>query len=248
VLAVANWTGHLSAVHRLQLILATTDANSALNLWGFEHTAIAIGLMPVFLIMAERLIAVEAAPRTRRGWSALGALAGLVVSWQHPWQGLMLLAIAAGLFLFTPPRRRYLALVVPVIATLLPLIYGFVLTRSDASWAAFEQQSTTSSGTAPAWALVASFGPLVVFAALGLRRSREDREWMLVLWLIACAAVYLIVPEFPPHALERCDAPARRARGTRLGARARSRRRVGARGSSRGGPGRAVHDRPGRRL
>ena len=55
--AVANWTGHLSAIHRLQLTLATTDANSALNLWGFEHTAIAIGLMPVFLILAERLIA-----------------------------------------------------------------------------------------------------------------------------------------------------------------------------------------------
>ena len=206
--AVANWTGHLSAIHRFQLTLATTDANSALNLWGFEHTAIAIGLMPVFLILAERLIARgEAARRTRRGWAVLAALAGLLVSWLHPWQGLMLLAIVAGLFAFKPPRRRYLALAIPAIATLLPLIYGFVLTRSDASWAAFEQQSTTSSGTAPVWALVASFGPLFLFAVLGLRRSYEDREWMLVLWLIACVFVYFLVPQFPPHALSGVTLP-----------------------------------------
>jgi hypothetical protein len=197
VLALASWTGHLSVIHRLDLILAANDADSALNLWGFEHTAIAIGLMPVFLIMAEKLLASADSGRpARRSWTAVAAVSGLLVAWLHPWQALMLLGIVAGMPVAKPPRRRYVVLTIPAIATVLPLVYGFVLSRSDASWAAFQQLTIASSGTAPLWALIASFGPLVAFAAFGLRRSRDDGEWMLALWLITCAVVYVAVPEF----------------------------------------------------
>jgi hypothetical protein len=208
VLALASWTGQLSAAHRFQLTLATDDANSALNLWGFEHTAIAIGLMPVFLIAVEKLLAGEGAGgggegaghRRTRTWVAVASGSGLLVSWLHPWQGAVLLAVVGAMFVIRPPRRRYLALAVPALATVLPLVYGLLLSRTDASWRAFQAQSTTT-GTAPWWALLASFGPIVAFALLGYRRPRSDRDWMLLLWLGACAAVYFLVPEFPPHAL-----------------------------------------------
>jgi hypothetical protein len=199
--ALATWTGHLSTAHRTALILATDDATSALNLWGFDHTAIAIGLMPVFLIASERLIATGGnGGRVDRRWLATAAVAGLLVSWLQPWQGAVLLGVLAALAALRAPRRRYLVLAVPVLALVLPLAYGVLLARYDPSWRAF-QHATTVTGTAPWWALLASFGPLVVLAAAGARRPRSDREWMLVLWPLACAAVYFIVPQFPPHAL-----------------------------------------------
>ena len=111
-----------------------------------------------------------------------------------------------GLFVLRAPRRRYLALALPLAATLLPLFYGVVLSRTDASWRAFQSESMTT-GTAPWWALLASFGPLVAFAGLGLRRPRDDRDWMLVLWPMATAAIYFLVPQFPPHALAGVSIP-----------------------------------------
>lgn len=199
--ALANWTGHLSSVHRLQLILTTDDATSALNLWGFDHAAIAIGLMPVFLLGSERLLSgAEAAARTDRGRTAVVAIAGLLVAWLHPWQAVTLLAIVATVWLRRPSRRRLAVLVVPVGATVLPLIYGVALSRFDPWWSSFQSQ-LTGAGTEPLWALLASFAPLIVFAAAGCRRPRGDGEFMLLLWPAAAAGVYLLIPQFPPHAL-----------------------------------------------
>lgn len=195
---LAHWAGFLSPGHTYQFVLAVDDPDAVLNLWGLEHTAIAIGLMPVFLIACERVLAAE--PGGRRGWTASAAISGMLVSWLHPWQGAILLAVIGTLFVLRAPRRRYLALALPVLATLAPLLYGLALSRTDASWHAFETAST-ASGTSPWWALLLSFGPLAGFAALGLRRPRTDRDWMLLAWIGACAAVYLVIPQFPPHAL-----------------------------------------------
>jgi hypothetical protein len=212
VYALAQWTGHLTDAHRYAVLLATDDADSALNLWGFEHAAIAIGLMPAFLIATERALAAAHGP-SRRPWSALGtrwsalaAVAGALVSWLHPWQGVMLVVVVGLLFLLAPPRRRFIALVVPVTATLLPLAYGLALSHFDASWHTFSAR-TIGVDTAPWWALIASFGPLVLFAAFAVRRPRDDRSWMLALWLVACAGVYFLLPQFPPHALSGVTLP-----------------------------------------
>ena len=195
---LAHWTSFISAAHGYQLTLAVDDANASLDLWGLEHTAIAIGLMPVFLIACEALLREDA--RVGRGRIATAAGAGALVSWLHPWQGAILLAIVGGLFVARGPRRRYLRLAVPVAATLAPLLYGLVLSRTDASWQAFERLST-STGTGPWWALAMSFGAPVLVIALGARRPAGDREWIVVLWLAATAVVYLVIPQFPPHAL-----------------------------------------------
>jgi hypothetical protein len=205
-LAFAQWTDRVSVAHRLTLVLSTDDAYSALNLWGFEHTAITIGLMPVFLLAVERSLAAFDASERGRGWTALAAIAGLLVSWLHPWQGVMLLAVAAGMLALKPPRRRYRALLVPAAATALPLLYGFLLSHYDLVWRTF-QARTIGVAPGPWWALLASFGPLAVFAVLGVRRPRQDRDWMLLLWLAACAAVYFFVPEFPPHSLSGVTLP-----------------------------------------
>ncbi len=204
VVAVAHWTSVLSPFHQFQLLLASDDANPALQLWGFAHTAITIGLMPVFLLAVERLLTARA--QGALAWSTVAAVAGALVSWLRPWQGLILLVIVALLFVARPPRRRFLVLVLPVCATVLPLVYGVVLARADPSWASF-QHKTLTTGTAPWWALLASFGPLGALAALGFRVPRDDGQAMLLLWPLACAAVYFLVPEFPPHALSGITVP-----------------------------------------
>lgn len=80
VLALAYWTGHPSEPDRLRLALVSDDPNSALNLWGFEHAAIAIGLMPVFLVAVERLWAIDrAGGRVDRCLSALAAVSGALM-------------------------------------------------------------------------------------------------------------------------------------------------------------------------
>ncbi len=130
----------------------------------------------------------------------ISAAAGLLVAWLRPWQGATLLAILAGLVVVNPPRRRYLALLPAAAATAAPLIYGELLAHADASWAQFQRLTSTTS-TAPWWALLLTFGPLALMAGLGLRRPNAVGDWMLVLWIAAVAAVYFLIPEYPPHAL-----------------------------------------------
>jgi hypothetical protein len=205
VLALADWTGRISPNHRFDLLLTSDDANSALNLWGFDHTAIAIGLMPVCLIAIDRLRAAPPAAAARR-WTLLAGAAGALVSWLHPWQGGMLLLAMGGLLVLSGSRRKWSSIAVIAVATALPLLYGAVLARADPSWRLF-QQHTLGTAPGPAWALLASLGPLAALALLGLRRPRRDREWLLVLWVLACAAVYFLVPQFPPHALSGITLP-----------------------------------------
>jgi hypothetical protein len=206
VTALAQWTGSVSPLHRLTLVLATDDADSALNLWGFDHTAITIAMIPVFLLAAEKAVTAYERRMPTRGWVALASIAGGLVSWLHPWQGPMLIGVVVAVAVLRRSWRRYVVLIVPVIATGLPLLYGFVLDRFDPVWHTFEQR-TIGTGTAPWWALVASFGPLAAFAAFGVRRPRSDQDLMLLLLLVAYAIVYFVVPEFPPHALSGVTLP-----------------------------------------
>jgi hypothetical protein len=200
--ALMVWTHRGSFPTRLNVLLPSDDSTAAVQLWGFEHTAIAIGLTAAFFVCAERLLR---GPATRR-WIAGAATAGLWLAWLHPWQAAVVLAAVGVVLLMRPERRRLQAMVIPVGATLLPLLYGLALSHFDIVWHTF-QQETTTQGTQPWWALALALGPLALPAALGLRRPTDEREWLLVLWVIATAAVYLLIPEFPPHALAGITVP-----------------------------------------
>ena len=201
VLALWKWQGHLSITQLFALLEPGNDANAALNLWGLAHAAIAAGMMGFCLAAVTRLRS-DPSERTSAAlrWSAGAGVAGALVSWLHPWQGVMLIAAVLVLPLVTRDARRWRELLGVVALTALPLIYGVVLARSDPSWRTF-QHNTTLGTSPPAWALLVTLGPLVALSTLGLRRPRDDRDWLLVLWLASCVGVYLLVPEFPPHAL-----------------------------------------------
>lgn len=200
VYAVGQWTAPLSVTHGFQIVRASEDADASAQLWGFDHAAIAIGLTALFLIAAEKLLDDAEPPAGRRRWVAVGAISGLLVSFLHPWQTVTLVIILAGLALFVGPRRRYLRLAIPVAGLALPIVYTEILSHADASWRVFSA-SLGPDGRAPLWALVAAFGPLVVFALLGIRRPKADRDWVLLLWPVAVVLTYGVAPHFSPHAL-----------------------------------------------
>ena len=173
---------------------------------GFDHTAIAIGLMPVFLVAAEaRLRVAGREPAAARRWTVIAAIAGLLVSWLHPWQGVTLLGVLGGLAVVKAPRRRYFALTVPVLATLLPLLYGFVLSYARPGLGRFPV-AHDRHGNGSLVGADRLVGPLALLGVIGLRRPHEDRDWMLVLWVLASRCV-LRVPGVPVHALSGVTLP-----------------------------------------
>ena len=70
----------------------------------------------------------------------LAAGCGLVAAWLQPWQGATLILVLVGAELLSLRRGRAAAprrgadLALPVAATAAPLVYYWVLSRSDASW------------------------------------------------------------------------------------------------------------------
>jgi hypothetical protein len=165
-------------------------------LWGYVQTAVAVGLMPVFLLALERLLE----PERRRpgrgaafyGWVAAGA--GLVVSWVHPWQGIVLLGIGAATAVWVGPRRTLGPLAPPLAATAAPLAYFVVLARIDPAWG---EGSETAGPHEWGW-LAAALAPLALAAlpgAVALRRLGRPclQDRMLLLWPLVTLAVYALL-------------------------------------------------------
>lgn len=152
----------------------------ATYLWGYVQTAIAVGLMPVYLLALERRKV------------ALASVAGLLVSWVHPWQGMVLLGILLGVAVWTRTVRPF---VIPALATLAPLVYFLVLARVDAAWG----EGSEAGGVAHEWgALLLALAPLAAFAVAGVLARRPARELdlqerMLLLWPVATLVVYALL-------------------------------------------------------
>jgi hypothetical protein len=156
--------------------------------WG-GGPAIALALMPVVLLAVERLLDAERrdaghSARWYAGWASLG---GLLTSWLHPWQGLTLLAIFAGLVLWGRLERRYLALAIPAALTAAPLVYFLVLSRTHSSWMTVSRANDYSHF---GWWLAAGLAPAAV-ALFGFAGRRLDlQERMLRIWPVAALVVY----------------------------------------------------------
>jgi len=159
--------------------------------WGGYAGAISAGLVPVFLVCFEALLEpARRRPGRSATWYSIGAgLAGLLATWLHPWQGLTLLLILAGLLAWERLDRRVLrASLGPAALTAAPLAYYFVLSHTDSSWARVSQPNDFPHF---GWWLLLGLAPFAL-AAPGLRSPRGDvGEKMLLLWVPAALVLYL---------------------------------------------------------
>ena len=156
--------------------------------WGGYTGTVAIAMVPIFLLAAERMLdPSRRAGRSARAYALAAGVAGMFASWLHPWQGLTLLGIVAGLVAWGRFDRRYLALAVPVAMTAAPLVYLFVLSHTDSAFATVAQPNDSSHFGL--WLLLA-LAPAAL-ALTGVRRPGADLgERMLLLWPVAALAVY----------------------------------------------------------
>jgi hypothetical protein len=162
--------------------------------WGYFQTGIAVGLMPVFLLAVEGLID----PSRRRpgrgaGWyGAAAAAAGALVSWTHPWQGIVLLGVVAAALAWNRGRGLQASLAGPVLATVAPLVYFWALARSDSAW----RTGAERGGSAHEWRWLAlALLPLALAAIPGYLARRPLRrlglqDRMLLLWPLVALAIY----------------------------------------------------------
>jgi hypothetical protein len=165
--------------------------------WGYLPAAIAVGLMPVCLLCAERAL------RSRAAWPLAGAsLAALLASWLHPWQGETLALILGALIAWGGAWRSRLSLAWPLAAAVAPVVYYFVLSRSDPAWRVFALQNEVPRYDADALAL--ALAPLLLAALLGARRPAASslQERALLVWPLAGLLVYFALsPSQPGHGL-----------------------------------------------
>jgi hypothetical protein len=202
---LAGWIDIGSPATRGQLSELLGEAFPAGQLWGYMPTAIAVGAMPLYVLAVERVLAADG--RGRRLLLAGASAAGMLAAWLHPWQGEVLVLVTLGLIAWGRLRRELLPLLVPLAATVLPLVYYLVLSRVDGSWEIASKQQELPH--APAWVLVAVILPLLPLVALGApRRPRELSERALLLWPLAALVVYgALSPSVPAHALEGISLP-----------------------------------------
>ncbi len=203
-LPVLDWGGvSLDGLDRFTMLLVSGESMPALQLWGYLHAALVIGLMPLVLLGTERVLD----PARRRpgrgqgwylGWTTAG---GLAIAWLHPWQGATLIAVLLGVAAWGRFAPRYRALAIPVVAMCVPMLYEVLLTKLDIDWRISAAQN--AGALAPTWILLAGLAPLVIPAIAGVRlRTHNEQERMLVLWAVAALAVYFLATTFPFHALQ----------------------------------------------
>lgn len=169
------------------------EAFAALYPWGGYTGAVAIAMVPIFLLCAERLLEPDARPgRGARAYAAVAGIAGALASWVHPWQGLTILAIVGGLVAWDRFDRRNLRLAVPVALTAAPLLYLFVLSRTDSSWGTVAQPN--DSPHLGLWLAIALAPALL--ALPGLRGPADTvGERLLRLWPLGALAVYFALQQ-----------------------------------------------------
>ncbi len=191
-----------------------------LYLWGYMMTAIAVGLMPVVLLLAERARVPERrAPGRSAAWYAgWGAAAALMMGWLQPWQGvaaITTIVVVEAIRLRRGERdlggaARTLG---PILAgALVPLVYYAVLERVDTAWELAGDANRTF-GAWPLSAWILGLLPLAVPAALAYRRRAEDWQEIAVRVLpVAMVGEYALIAAsglgtFPFHSIQGMSLP-----------------------------------------
>jgi hypothetical protein len=202
LVAWSNWGG---ARREFTFDFISGEMWSGQYLLGYLMTAIAVGLMPLVLL------AVEAWRRERRTkMLALACVGALVVAWLQPWQGATVAAIVAGVeaLRFLRARERPpLALAAVLVAVALPLVYYFILGRTDDSWRLASEVNGAGGfpeWSWPWWAIVLTLLPLAAPAALAYRLPAASwQEQAVRIWPFAALAVYLApAGTFPYHSFQ----------------------------------------------
>lgn len=199
--ALVSWASLGSGPFRFQMYLVGNELLPADKLWGYVPSALGLAMMPIVLLALERALALARPP----GPLALASLAALLASWFHPWQGVTLLLILAGLAVWQR-LQGWRTFALPAIGAGLPLLYYFVLSHSDSAWQLASQNEKVSR--LPLLVLLAGLGPLALVACAGVRRPGAAlSERALLLWAPACLVTYFTVNDFAPHALQGLSLP-----------------------------------------
>jgi len=190
IVAWTNWGGN---PRQYIFDFISGEMWSGQYLWGYLMTAIAVFLMPLVLLGAER---------GRIGLAAAGAL---LVCWLQPWQGATLALTVLGVAAWRRSLPR--APLAVVLATAPPALYYLLLGRYDAAWELAGRANAAGAmaeWTWPWWAILLTLAPLAVPAALAYRLpARSWQEQAVRVWPFAALAVYLLpVGTFPYHAFQ----------------------------------------------
>jgi hypothetical protein len=207
IAALAGWAGIGGNDVKFDFDFISGELWAGTYLWGYLFTALAVALMPLGLLAYER-------GREGGGAGRLGLAAGcgLLAAWLQPWQGATLILVLAGAEALSLRRGRSVTgavrdLALPVAAAAAPLVYYFVLSRTDASW---ELAGTVNDFPRwPWWVTVLGLLPLALPAAFAYRLPAPDfASLALRLWPLAGLVVfYQPAGTFPFHAFQGLSLP-----------------------------------------
>jgi hypothetical protein len=214
VTALVSWAKLGAGPFRFQMYLLGYELLPANKLWGYVPSALGLAMMPVVLLGTERAL-IAARPTTGAPGRpepagagrplALATLAAVLAALLHPWQGVTLLVILAGLAVWQR-LRGWRVLLAPAVGAGLPLLYYLVLSRNDPAWQLAAHNEVIAR--LPALVLLAGLGPLALIAVFGVRRPGVVViERALLLWIAGCFVTYFTVNSFAPHALQGLSLP-----------------------------------------
>lgn len=191
-------------------------------MWGYMMTAIAVALVPLALLAAERarVPARRPAGRGTAWYAGWGAAAMLIMSWLQPWQGVVVLMTLGGVELWRwrregrPPLGPLARSLGPMaFAGAIPLAYYFWLSKVDPAWELAGHVNSTRVGNWPWYAWAIGLLPIAIPVWWGYRtpaRDWQDRAMRLLpaAMLVEYWIIYVTqAGTFPFHSVQGASIP-----------------------------------------
>lgn len=204
--AIVAWTGWGGKPRQYTFDFITGEMWTGQYLWGYLFTGVAVGLMPLVLLGAERWRDGHGGRRML----ALAALGAFTVMYLQPWQGATLCLIVVGVeawrWLRLRERPAWGLAALPAAAAV-PAAYYYLLSRYDDAWRLAGENNAAGAQPEwswPWWAVLLTLAPLAVPAVFALRLPAVTWQDVAVrLWVPMAFAVYFLpVGTFPYHSLQ----------------------------------------------